>query len=38
MDLAETLLSRFGRNWGIDKKDLQAGIEEWAAGSVSPLA
>jgi radical SAM superfamily enzyme YgiQ (UPF0313 family) len=27
MELADTLLARFGRNWGIDKKELKAALE-----------
>jgi hypothetical protein len=26
MELADTLLARFGRNWGIDRKELKAAL------------
>ncbi|MDR2103518.1 MAG: radical SAM protein [Treponema sp.] len=32
MAMADWLLQRFRRNWGIDRKDLRAALEEWAAG------
>jgi radical SAM superfamily enzyme YgiQ (UPF0313 family) len=31
LGLSETLLSRFGRNWGIDRAELRAALAEWAA-------
>ncbi|GHV82591.1 hypothetical protein AGMMS49991_11490 [Spirochaetia bacterium] len=31
MDLADWLLLRFGRNWGIDRQNLRAALEEWEA-------
>jgi hypothetical protein len=32
MALSERLLARFGRNWGIDRKDLRAALAEEAPG------
>jgi hypothetical protein len=29
MELADTLLARFGRNWGIDKKELEAVLDSY---------
>jgi hypothetical protein len=33
MALSDWLLGRFGRNWGINRKDLRAALEEWAAAA-----
>jgi radical SAM superfamily enzyme YgiQ (UPF0313 family) len=37
MALADRLLARFGRNWGIDRWDLRAALEERAGGSQAAL-
>jgi hypothetical protein len=29
MAMADWLLARFGRNWGIDRQDLRMAVEEW---------
>jgi radical SAM superfamily enzyme YgiQ (UPF0313 family) len=34
MAVSAWLLERFGRNWGIDRKDLQAALEEWENCSI----
>jgi radical SAM superfamily enzyme YgiQ (UPF0313 family) len=36
--LSEALLSRFGRNWGIDRAELRAALAEWAAKAGSGAA
>jgi hypothetical protein len=28
MELSDRLLARFGRNWGLDRRDLQAALAE----------
>jgi radical SAM superfamily enzyme YgiQ (UPF0313 family) len=33
MDLADRLLARFGRNWGLDRRDLQAALSELPVNS-----
>jgi hypothetical protein len=30
LEMADWLLERFGRNWGIDRKDLRTALKEWA--------
>ncbi|GHV41294.1 B12-binding domain-containing radical SAM protein [Spirochaetia bacterium] len=30
--LSDTLLGRFGRNWGIDRSELRGAVEEWGRG------
>ncbi|GHV92804.1 hypothetical protein AGMMS50268_33070 [Spirochaetia bacterium] len=32
MALSDTLLGRFGRNWGIDRSELRGAVEEWGRG------
>jgi radical SAM superfamily enzyme YgiQ (UPF0313 family) len=29
MELADQLLARFGRNWGLDRRDIQTALSEW---------
>jgi hypothetical protein len=35
MELADRLLARFGRNWGIDRRDLLAALSEPPAKPLS---